>query len=100
MGSAGDNYQPWPVDFPILELLPEDGVLGGVHWKGRRVKDVVDELRDQDLDVTSDLVASRMRSMNAGGVTIARPAGGGSAKVWARTTKGSTMLRNKEDYIG
>jgi hypothetical protein len=102
---AGNYYEPVPLDFLILELLPEDGVVGGIRWKGRRMSDVAEELRDKlgaESDLRKDEVDSRFRSMSSGDVILKRPSGQQSSRgaIWARTKKGSSLLERKEEYLG
>ncbi len=92
---AGSYYSPWPIDFRILEKLPEVGTIGGVHWKGRRTKDLPSDIGLEG--VTSELVASRLRSMHAGGIVKNFPAG--EQTIWARTQKGTELLTKEEEYV-
>lgn len=92
---AGGFYEPYPVDFKILRLLPEVGTIGGVHWKGRRARDVVAELDMEGVNV--QLVGDRLRSMGTGGYVKGFPSKGG--KIWARTSKGVALMNKEEEYV-
>ena len=77
-------YRPMPLDFKILELLPEKGMIGGVHWQGRRVKDVRKQiLEDEEITdptiVPTSLVQSRLRSMHVAELVENFPAAGNNA---------------------
>ncbi len=94
MTRRGQYYEPMPVDELILGLLPEVGTIGGVHWRGRRVADVVEELNDDGVEVTTTLVAARIRSMHV--VGMVRRFRGTSGTIWARVPDGGTTT-TKED---
>lgn len=102
---AGTYYKPLPVDFTLLELMPEQGMIGGIHWKGRRVKDLHDEVLDRangELEpgmLPTTMVAARIRSMHVEGL-VANFGGTGSASViWARTPKGTAFLATKDQVL-
>src|SRR4051794_35545167 len=81
-------HEVWPLDIATLKLLPhEDQMLGGVHYMGRRVRDLADELGEH---VTSSQLNSRSRIMKANGFAVDRPATNG--RVWQRTTKAEVWL--------
>jgi len=97
------EYLPVPLDFRLLELLPEKGMIGGIHWKGRRTKDMLSELIEGDQDLasvlTSPMLMARLRSMHvAGYVEPFRSISGGN--IWARTPEGSAWLKQKEEVLG
>lgn len=101
---AKGEYDPWPVDIPILELLPEVGTIGGVHWRGRRARDVRDELnQDGQLgaEVKTGLISARLREMHKHDLARSFPGGGnGGFRIWARTDAGTRIIRNKEAQVG
>lgn len=100
------QHQPIPLDFLILECLPDKGMLGGIHWKGRRLKDVYTEILDTQNGVTPSLlkqtdVGSRIRSMHAAGLTESFAAvGSGGLQIWARTDRGKELLARKAEVLG
>lgn len=96
---AGNYYQPLPVDFAILETLPDVGTIGGIHWRGRRAVDIADQLNLDGFDSLN--VGDRLRSMSAGKVIRSFPGGGrGGTKIWARTPEGSALLKRRGEYLG
>ena len=98
----GEYYTPTPLDFAILENLPEKGILGGLRWAGRPAKYVREDInRDapKDLAVTISEVQARLRSMHVEG-HIEPFAGSGGSKIWARTEKGTAFLADKEEVLG
>jgi len=102
----GTYYEPVPVDFLILAKLPDAGMLGGVHWKGRLAKDDHDEITAKELDgdatlLNHSLVMSRMRSMHAAGFVNSYSSGSvNGLKVWARTPAGAEHLARKDEILG
>jgi hypothetical protein len=118
------KYMPLPADFSLLEKLPDRGMVGGLRWRGRRVKDVRDELLDeakssldgQDLVdfqsvLTSSFIQARFRSMKLAGLVETYSASGvggrhrddkagGSSVIWARTPAGAEFLNRKEEVLG
>jgi hypothetical protein len=89
--NAGAYYRAMPIDQLILDLLPEEGTVGGIHWRGVRVKDVLTGLREQAPDdaskklITSTLVQSRLRSMAAANMVANYPTvGSGGVAIWAK----------------
>lgn len=87
-----DTYVPWPLDIRCLELLPDEGLIGGVHHAGRRVVALVDDINDEAGQklVSSGQVQGRLRTMKLVGLVKNFPATGGS--VWARTVAGKRFL--------
>jgi hypothetical protein len=104
--SKGNYYRPVPLDFAILEALPDKGMIGGIHWKGLMAKhvrqailDAIPELDGTDLKPTT--VASRLRSMNVEGLVEPFAAIGSSGtQIWARTPEGVEYLARKEEVLG
>lgn len=108
MSKKGNYYEPWPVDFALLELMPNEGLIAGVHWRGRQVKDMVGELNDQltpdDLrngaePFTTPGIQARLRSMAVVGLVTNHP-GSGGMRIWARTSKGVDQLGRKNELLG
>jgi len=101
---AKHEYMPLPLDFRLLELLPEKGMIGGVHWKGRRIKDLLAEMVDSEPELAQYLKSStlmaRMRSMHVAGYVEPFGAAGNTSMIWARTMKGSEWLAQKEEVLG
>lgn len=99
-------YRPMPVDFMLLAKLPEKGMIGGVHWKGRLAAHLQKEmLAEANGELTADMipmsfVTSRLRSMAIAGYTVNYPAAGNAAVIWARTDKGTELLGRKEEVLG
>jgi hypothetical protein len=96
-------YQPTPLDFLILEALPEKGVLGGVHWAGRPVKHVREQINEGLPEGAEALgvnpIQARMRSMKVEGL-VEDFASHGSGRIWARTVAGSDFLVRKDEVLG
>lgn len=93
-----EYYAPWPLDYRLLAMVPEEGTIGGVHWKGRRSADLVAELNhEEEIRVTSAMVSARLRAMQAAGYTKAY-GGSGNKKVWAKTPAGVKF--EKEQHNG
>jgi hypothetical protein len=95
-----------PLDFELLERLPEKGTIGGIHWKGRRVKDLrleiieAADLEDPNILPTS-LVQARLRSMHVAGFVENFPGSvGNNAVIWARTPQGNDHLARREELMG
>lgn len=102
-GRRGTYYKPQPVDFVLLEKLPEDGMIGGIHWKGRQLKDLRQEIIDGGVDagiLPLSFVSARMRSMAVEGLVVNRGTTMRSAAIWARTTEGTNYLAKREEIIG
>jgi hypothetical protein len=81
----------------ILGMLPEVGTIGGVHWKGRRVKDLTTELNElEDVDsVKASQVGARVRSMAHYGLIRSFP-GKQGAMIWAKTPAGVAFERSND----
>jgi hypothetical protein len=99
------RYRPTPVDFLILELLPEKGMIGGLHWKGRRARDVRTEIIEtQGVDaslLTTATIQSRLRSMTVANIVESFPGvGAQGGNIWARTPEGTKLLATKEEVLG
>jgi hypothetical protein len=76
------------MDFRLLELLPEVGLIGGVHWRGRRVRDLRDELNQiEGIDLSSGNVQARLQAMRGAGF-VRDFATSGHGKLWAKTPEG------------
>lgn len=92
------EFEPWPLDFVLLEKLPEKGLIGGIHWRGRQVRDLRDEINDvEGAETTSDQVSARLRALKIAGYTQDFP--GAHGRIWARLQAGSSFLRRKESYL-
>jgi exosome complex RNA-binding protein Csl4 len=103
----GNYYRPMPLDFTILDLLPDRGMIGGVHWRGKRVKDVREQIVNQSdgeltkADLPTTAIAARMRSMTLEGfVENFTTVGSGGGVIWARTPKGLEHLARKDEILG
>lgn len=79
-----------PLDFVILEALPNQGeLLGGLIPLGRTVPDVVEQVLGGALD--SPGVSARLRSLEAAGYTNSVKLGKGD-RGWQRTPQGVQAL--------
>src|SRR4051812_24039480 len=101
------NYRPQPVDFQLLELLPDKGMIGGVHWRGRQARDIRQEILDHSNgELTPDMltigfVQGRLRAMTvAGYVESFGGSGTGGKNIWARTPDGVAFLEYKDEVLG
>jgi hypothetical protein len=98
---SGNYYRPTPLDFALLERMPDKGIIGGVHWAGRRVKHLVEDINDgvepQHAVKTSE-VQARMRAMKVAGYVVPFTAVGG--RIWARTPEGAEHLKTKAEVLG
>jgi hypothetical protein len=102
---SGSYYDPIPVDFLILAKLPDAGMIGGVHWKGRLVRDIWDEIVKNDLNgdralVASSTVTARLRSMESANLVGSYRANKGGYRIWARTAQGTEHLSNRDEILG
>lgn len=102
MTNAGTYYSPTPLDFVLLEKLPDKGILGGVHWAGRPVKHIRQEINEALPEgvptLTADAIVARLRSMKIAGFTEDFAATGG--RIWARTPQGLAHLGRKAELLG
>jgi len=94
-----------PLDFEILKRLPEKGVIGGIHWQGRRVKDLREEIiRETGLDdpsiLPTSLIQARLRSMHVAGYVENFPASAGGVVIWARSHIGTEQMNRGEEILG
>jgi hypothetical protein len=101
---AGQTYyQPTPLDFLILEALPDKGIIGGVHWAGRPVRHVLAEINRQLPEgaeaVGVSTMQARMRSMKVAGYVTDFPSHG-SGRIWAVTPEGRAFAGRKEEVLG
>ena len=96
---AGTYYEPMPVDFSILALLPERGIIGGVHWAGVPVRHVTRDVNAEADGATlpGSAVMARLRSMKVAGYVEDFPAVG--PRIWARTPEGSAFLATREEVL-
>lgn len=101
MPSAGQYYSPIPLDFVILDLIPAKGILGGVHWAGRPVRHVTEEINRRPglAEVNGQIVGGRLRSLKVGGY-VEDFAAAASQRIWARTPAGSEFLARREEVLG
>jgi DNA-binding PadR family transcriptional regulator len=104
----GNSFQPWPLDLKILEILPEEGLIGGVHPRGRRVKDVREEILDEmpeedrkELEalgqdpISTGTLQSRCSELRKYGFVVYSQ-GGNTGKIWAKTSKGVQFLAREK----
>lgn len=100
---TGENYRPLPLDFQILEELPDKGVLGGVHWAGRPLKHVRisinEHLPEGFPPVAMSVIQARTRSMKLAGLVEDFPATS-VGLIWARTAAGVEVLATKAEVLG
>lgn len=103
MTKTGETYySPTPLDFLLLQALPQKGVLGGVHWAGRparHVRDEINEALESGVVVAVSTVQARLRSMKVAGHVEDFPSHG-SGRIWARTVSGSELLSRREEVLG
>jgi hypothetical protein len=88
------GYEPWPLDYKLLELLPDAGIIGGVHYKGRRARDLLKEITSEIGEGILNIaqLQSRLRVLKMNGYAEKFPASGGD--IWARTSEGVKFLRS------
>lgn len=101
----GDYYRPLPLDFLILEVIPERGLIGGIQWKGWRVMDILDNLMErEDIDgsiLSTPMIQSRLRSMRiAGYVQSFETTAANGRSVWARSKEGTAHLEKRDEILG
>lgn len=91
-----ESYEPWPLDIRLLELMPDEGLIGGVHYTGRTVKGMTKEINDaaQQVVVRTSQLQARCRILRELGFAQNFPATGG--RIWARTVKGKKYLAARE----
>lgn len=104
MTQAGRSYyNATPLDFLMLEAMPEKGILGGVHWAGRPVKhirqSINEALHEGVEEVGTSTIHSRMRSMKVAGLVEDFQSHGGG-RIWARTPAGTVHLGRKAEVLG
>lgn len=103
MTKPGTNYySPTPLDFLILEAIPEKGILGGVHWAGRPSRHIQEDLNEHlgaDTRVGASTIMARLRSMKVAGY-VEDFASHGSGRIWARTPEGTAHLARKAQVLG
>lgn len=98
------NYEPWPIDFAILDVLPDQGLIGGLHNKGKSVKAFVAEMNKKtglagtENAATSTGVSARCRVLREVGYAETFPATGG--RIWARTPQGAEFLKKHKEEVG
>jgi hypothetical protein len=87
------KYQPWPLDNKILAMLPEEGIIGGAHYRGRQAKHLHQEIEAEIGKgvVSMGQMQARLRELRFQGFAESFSASGG--RVWARTEKGIEHLR-------
>jgi hypothetical protein len=87
-------YSPWPLDSKLLQMMPDEGIIGGVHYRGRLAKHIKQEL-DNEVGaglVTMGQVQARLRELRFQGFAESFAASGG--RVWAKTEKGKELLKS------
>lgn len=99
---AGQFYSPVPLDFVVLDLLPEKAIIGGVHWAGvpvrHLVRDVNATMPQGAAALGESTVSARLRSMKVAGYVEDFKATGG--RIWARTPDGSVHLARRSEVLG
>jgi hypothetical protein len=96
--SEENTFEPWPLDFVLLKILPDKGTLGGVHWRGRRAKDLKEEIANPN--VSSYQIGTRLGILKKSGYVQSFPGMGHGERIWARTEKGVALLGKKEEFLG
>lgn len=103
MPESGTQHNATPLDFLIVERLPDKGILGGVHWAGRPLKHVRDEINaglpDDAPSVTTATIQSRTRVLKLHGYVEDFPSHG-SGRIWAVTPAGREFAVTKEAVLG
>jgi hypothetical protein len=99
--ARGDYYEPTPLDFKVLEVLPDDGMIGGLRWTGRRARDVRSQINEglpEGIDpVSISELQSRLRAMHVKGLVKRR--GGAQDSIWSRTDDGVAFLATKDEVL-
>lgn len=100
------DYEPVPLDFVVLDKLPDVGLVGGIHWRGRQVKDLVVEVNEGLAEqsaaapkVQSSEVQARVRELKKAGLVKDFKGGSGGSRIWARTPAGTEFLSKREEYL-
>lgn len=97
------HYSPTPLDFLILGKLPMKGILGGVHWAGRPLKHVRDDINQALPEgappVAMSTIQARSRSMKTVGY-LEDFASHGSGRIWAKTAAGVAFEATKDQVLG
>lgn len=98
-------FEPTPMDFRILELLPPEGMIGGVHWRGRIAADIAEEIMDsipqedrQYVKVNGLTVGNALTNMAKEGYV--KMYSGTNRRIWARTNSGTEFLSRKGEFLG
>jgi hypothetical protein len=103
MTESGSKYfHPQPIDFALLDMMPSKGMIGGIHWKGRRVTDMRQQLLDDGVPaelIKATFIAGRVRSMHVEGL-VESFGGANSGLIWARTQKGTDFLATRDQVLG
>lgn len=100
---SGTYYVPQPVDFLLLDKMPEEGMVGGIHWKGKQAKQLRQDLIDDGIDaelIPMTFIAARLRSMNVAGLVETYSQTRRSSGIWARKPKGTEQLSKREEVLG
>jgi len=97
-----DYFTPLPLDFKLLEMLPAKGMIGGVHWRGRRTGDLYKQLVEAEPElkdyISATSISARMRSLHVAGY-VQNFNGSNGQKIWARTPEGEAFLATKEEVL-
>jgi hypothetical protein len=101
-GRPRRRYAPVPVDFILLDLLPDKGIVGGVHWRGIKVADLRINLKEEhDIELHGEGVSARLRTLEHHGFVTQFPGGGaGGSRIWARTPQGAELLSKRDEILG
>lgn len=101
-------FEPSPMDFRILELLPEEGLIGGVHWRGRFALDIANDIMEsipnedkQYVTINGLTVGNALTHLEKEGLTKQYPGRGskGGKRIWARTSSGTEFLSRKDEFL-
>lgn len=97
----GDFTLVEPLDFKLLEILPEVGTLfAGMYPLGETVKNIAKKMPTHEgQDFPTKIVFGRIRSMELQGL-VAQTRGGNSQRVWQRTQRGSKVFKEWEAKHG
>lgn len=95
----GQYYEPHPLDYELLQRMPEEGAMLGYHTLGMTVKHALKELnKDVPLAarLTAEEVSARVRSMHVVGyVAKVKLLGTGGTLGWQRTPKGTAFYEEQ-----